>query len=408
MKLTAPTVENLKATDKRQEIPDDLLQGLYLTVQPKTGAKSWQVRYRAAGKHRRMTLGRYPAMTLSAARDRARAVMLDAQAGADPAAEVRQAKTEAPKDTVGAALDHYAKRQLSGKKSGALVQRELDRFARKAWGDWQLSEVTRGHVQDLIDDIADSGRGTTANRVLAYVKTFFAWAVGRDMIESSPAALVKKPAKEKPRDRVLSNDEIRWFWRACDRVGYPWGAMGQLLLLTGQRLSEIAELTEREVNGESLSFPAHRTKNGKPHVVPLSEKAFDLLEAVQRVKNPKGYIFTTNARTAVQGFHKGRQHIAKAMQEEAEKERGEPVEIDHWTFHDLRRTCATGMAWASPTVVIEKALNHVSGSLAGVAGTYNRHAYAAEMREAMEQWAARIDAILGNRIDPETHRILEE
>ncbi len=408
MKLTAPTVENLKATDKRQEIPDDLLQGLYLTVQPKTGAKSWQVRYRAAGKHRRMTLGRYPAMTLSAARDRARAVMLDAQAGADPAAEVRAAKKEAPTDTVSAALDDYAKRQLKKKKSGDLMKRELDRFVRAQLGERQLSKVTRNDLQDLIDDIADSGRGPTANRVLAYTKTFFAWAETRGLIDGNPAGTLKKAIKETPRDRVLSDDEIRWFWRACDRVAYPWGDMAKLLLLTGQRLSEIAELTEREINGESLRFAATRTKNGRPHDLPLSEKAFDLLEGIQRVKNPKGYIFTTNGETPVQGFHKARQSIAKAMQEEAEKERGQPVEIDHWTFHDLRRTCATGMAWATPTVVIEKALNHVSGSLAGVAGIYNRHAYAAEMREAMEQWAARIDAILGNRIDPETHRILEE
>jgi integrase len=408
MKLTDPTVKNLRATSARQEIPDDLLPGLYLTVQPKTGAKSWQVRYRAAGKHRRMTLGRYPAMSLSAARDRARAVMLDAQSGADPAAEVRAAKQEAPRDTVAAALDDYAKRQLKKKKSGELMKRELDRFVRAELGERQLAKVTRIDLQDLIDDIADTGRGTTANRVLAYTKTFFAWAETRGLIDANPAASLKKAVKETPRDRVLSDAEILWFWRACDRVGFPWGDMAKMLLLTGQRLSEIAELTDREISGESLSFAATRTKNGRAHEVPLSIKAFDILEGIQRIKNPKGYIFTTNGMTPVQGFHKARQAIAKAMQEEAEKERGQPVEIDHWTFHDLRRTCATGMARDSRTVVIEKLLNHVSGTLAGVAGVYNRYEYAMEMRDAMDSWAARIDAILGNKSESGLQESIKE
>lgn len=392
MKLKDATVKALAATEARQEIPDDLLPGLYLTIQPKTGAKSWQVRYRAAGVQRRMTLGHYPDMTLAAARGRARAVMAEAQMGADPAAEVRKAKKEKPTDTVAAALDDYAKRKLSKLKGGALVARELDRFLRAKLGETRLSEVTRANLQDMIDDIADSGRGTTANRVLSYVKAFLNWCVDRGTLDANPADKVKKPVKETARDRVLTDDEIGLFWRACDSVGYPWGPMGKLLLLTGQRLSEIAELTEAEFGGGSLRFAGTRTKNGRPHEIPLSDLAVDVLDSLPRIKNPQGYLFTTNGRTAVQGFHKGRQHIADAMQKAA----GE-AEIPHWTFHDLRRTCATCMARDAATVVVEKLLNHVSGALAGVAGVYNRHHYAYEMRNAANAWADRIEAILGNK-----------
>ena len=407
MKLTATTVKSIAPTERRQEIPDDLLPGLYLTIQP-TGKKSWQVRYRAGGKHRRMTLGKYPALGLGDARTRARDVMREAQGGADPAADARKAKRESPSDTVGAVLDDYAKRKLSKLKSGANAAQFLDRFARKEWADRPLSDIARRDVQDLIDQIADSGRGTTANRVLAHVKTFMAWAVSRDLIDANPAANVKPPAKEVKRDRHLSDDEIRWFWQACEAEGYPWGVIGKLLLLTGQRLSEIAELVEGELNGESLRLPASRTKNGKPHDLPISITAFDILEAMPRVKNPKRYLFTTNARTPVQGYDKAKKRLTSRMAEIATKDRGEIVEIPHWTFHDLRRTCATGMAKDSPVVVVEKSLNHVSGALAGVAGIYNRHAYAREMRDAVDLWADRIDAILGNRIDPESGEILEK
>lgn len=398
MKLDAKTVENLKPTDKRQEIPDDLRPGLYLIVE-KTGKKSWKVRYRFGGKQPRMTLGPYPDMTLADARKRAREVFQDVQSGIDPAAEVRAAKKEAPKDTVGAVLDDYAKRKLKHLKSGDLVKRELDRFVRKAWGDRQITSLERRDVQDLIDDISDSGRGPTANRVLAYTKAFLNWCCDRGVLDVNPADKVKKAVKEKARDRRFWDYEIRWFWMACEQEGYPWGPLGQLLLLTGQRLNEIAQLTESEINGESIELPSARTKNGRPHAVPLAEMTLDIVEALPRVKNPKGYLFTTNAKTPVQGFHKAHQRLADRMHEIAEEERGEPVVIPHWTFHDLRRSCATGLAAFARIEVVEKALNHVSGKFGGVAGTYNYREYTIEMRDALEAWAGEIRSCLGNTRD---------
>ena len=186
---------------------------------------------------------------------------------------------------------------------------------------------------------------------------------------------------------MLSDDEIRWFWQACDKAGEPWGPLGRMLLLTGQRLAEVAQMTEGELHGAMWSLPGARTKNGRAHTVPLSTAAQSALEAHTRVRNPEGYVYCTNGRTPVQGFHKGRDNIAAKMAEVAAEERGEPVEIPHWTFHDLRRTCATGMArLGQPVHVVEAVLNHVSGTRAGVAGIYNRHAYDGEKRTALEAW----------------------
>ncbi|NRP45536.1 Prophage integrase IntS [Aliiroseovarius sp. xm-v-225] len=395
MKFTDASVRNVKPTEDRQEIPDDLLPGMYLIVQP-TGRKSWKVRYRAGGKHRRMTLGNYPDMSLAEARRRAREVKQEAQAGRDPAAEVKAAKTQAPQNTLAQALDDYARRKLKHLKSGELVRRELDRFARKAWGERQLSSIDRREIQDLIDGIADSGRGPTANRVLAYLKAFLSWCCDRGLLDVNPADRVKKAVKEKARNRRLDNDEIRWFWMACDEEGYPWGQLGQLLLLTGQRLNEIAQLTKGEINGESIDLPRERTKNARPHTVPLSEMAFDIVEALPVVQSANGYLFTTNGQTPVQGFSKAHRRLAGRMVALATAERGEPVEIPHWTFHDLRRTCASALAFYARIEVMEKILNHVSGKLGGVTGVYNRHEYSEEMRNALEAWSGQVRGVLGN------------
>lgn len=396
MKLTDATVRSLKPTDKRQEIPDDLLPGMYLVVQP-TGKKSWQVRYRAGGKHRRMTLGRYPVMPLVHARKRAREVMQEAQAGADPAAEVKAAKREAPRDTVADALDGYAKRKLSQLKSGDHAKRMLERFVLPAWGDRQISSIEKIDVQDLIEEIWESGRGVTANRCLAYTKAFLNWCCDRGLLEVNPAERVKKAVKEKSRSRKFDDVEICWFWMACEQEGYPWGPLGQLLLLTGQRLNEIARLTESERSNLGIRLSAVRNKNGLPHEVPLSSLALEVMQAMPKVKNPQGYLFTTNARTPVQGFHKARQHLADRMLEIAAKERGEPVEIEHWTFHDLRRTCGSAVAAAAGTEAMEALLNHKSGKHSGVAGIYNRYEYAREITDALERHGDEIRSFLGNK-----------
>ena len=405
MKLTDAAVDKIKSTDKRQEIPDSLTVGLYLVVQP-TGRKSWQVRYRTPTVQRRMTLGAYPLLSLKDARTRARDALLAAYDGKDPAAEkkaTKAAKLDAQlseRDLVKTHLDRFHKRHLSTLKSGDHAWRFLERFVLPAWGDRDIHTITKRDLIDLLDEIADSGRMTTANRVFAHTRKFLKWCVKRDVLTASPAADVEPPAKETARDRFLSDDEIRWFWKACDRVGQPWGPMAKLLLLTGQRLNEVAQMTDGEINGDTWHLSNDRTKNGLAQDVPLSDAASAVLSDVDRIKGEGGYVFTTTGDSAVQGFHKGKAHIAAAMEVIAKEDAGQAVEIPHWTFHDLRRIAATGLArLAIPVRVTEAVLNHVSGTGGGIVAVYQRYDYADEKRDALEAWGRYVTTLVEGGAD---------
>jgi integrase len=391
--LTTKAIEAAKAGDSRREMPDPALSGLYLIVQP-SGVKSWALRYRHAGKPKKLTLGRWPVMGLADARSAASAAIEAVDHGSDPSAAkkaTKAAKLEAQlseRDTIKTLVGQFGVRHLSTLKSGETVKRELDRHVVAVWGERNIHDIAKRDVIDLLDGIADSGRVVTANRVRAYLNKFLSWCVERDIIQQSPAMGVKPVAKEKSRDRVLTDQEIRLFWLACEREGQPWGHLGKMLLLTGQRLGEVVKMTDREVTGDLWHLTAERTKNARAHDVALSEAARDVLGAVERVKGNAGYVFTTTGSSALQGYHKGRNHIAKRMAEIASHERDEVVEIPHWTFHDLRRTAATGMArMGIPVRVTEAVLNHVSGTGGGIVSVYQRHDYADEKRDALAAWA---------------------
>ncbi len=402
-KMTAVTVEKIKPGESRIEKPDTLVKGLVLVVQT-TGSKSWQLRYRASGVRRRMALGSYPDVSLADARKAATEALVVVTAGGDPVGEKRAEKVVAElseRDQVKNLVEQFAKRHLSTLRSGATVKRELERHVVSVWGERDIHSITKRDVIDLLDGIADSGRVVSANRVRAYIGKFFAWCVERDVIDQSPAAGVRPVAKERSRERVLSDDEIRWLWTACDRVGQPWGHLGKMLLLTGQRLGEVCGMTDREIDGDLWSLSGERTKNGRAHTVPLSGAALDVLASVGRIKGARGLILTTTGTSTLSGYTKGRNHLAEAMAEIASEEQGEPIEIDHWTFHDLRRTCATGMARLGISVrVTECVLNHVSGTGGGIVAVYQRHDYAEEKRHALDAWASFVtDLVKGRRAD---------
>lgn len=397
MKLNALKVDGIKPTLARQEIPDSLCVGLYLVVQPTgkkaqpTGKKAWQVRYRAAGVHRRMTLGYHPAMTLADARDLARATLAKAQGGRDPVGEAaaekaaKEADAKSDRDQIKALVEQFDKRHLSSLKSGKSARRFLERFMVPAWGTRKVQTITRRDVVELLDGIVDSDRGVTANRVLAHIRGFLNWCRERDIVQVCPTDNMKAPVKEVSRERVLTDQEVRWFWAACDKTGEPWGPLGKVLLLTGQRLNEAAQMTKAEVQGATWHMDGNRTKNGRAHDVPLSVVALAVLQ--DRVPGKNGHLFTTTGTTPVSGFNKGLQHLAKAMVEIASEGQDSAVNIPKWGFHDLRRTCATGMEKLGIAVqVTEAALNHVSGSKAGIVGVYQRHTFADEKRAALEAW----------------------
>lgn len=403
--ITPKSIEAIKPEANRREIPDPSLAGLYLIVQP-SGTKSWALRYRYAGKPKKLTLGRWPVLGLADARAAASEAIEKVELGIDPGVAKRKAKAErievqlSERDKLKTLVGEYAKRHLARLKSGDDVRAQFDRHILPPWGDHDIHEITRRDAIDLLDGIADSGRIATANRVRVYLSHFFGWCVSRDILAISPVHGVKPVGKEVSRERVLTDGEIKLFWRACDDLGFPWGPLGKTLLLTGQRLRETAGMRDAEISSDVWQMAPERTKNGRAHTVHLSEAVSEVLAGVERVKGKPGYLFTTTGETPLSGFYKGRNHIAERMAELASDDADEAVEIPHWTFHDLRRTAATGMARLGiPVRVTEAVLNHVSGTAAGIVSVYQRHDYADEKRAALDAWARLVADLVEGRAE---------
>ncbi|WP_295047461.1 site-specific integrase, partial [uncultured Paracoccus sp.] len=318
--------------------------------------------------------------------------------GRDPAAEVKAAKApkpEADRDKFGAVVDLFMRRHASRNRRADDVAAMLKREVLPKWADRDIYDITKRDVIDVLDAIVDRGSPVSANRLRAHLNTLFNWAKGRDIITANPLDGVKPPAPETARDRVLTDDEIKLFWTACDAIGQPFGPLFKLLLLTGQRRGEVGGMTDREINGTVWTIPAARSKNGDEHTVPLPAAAVALLEGVPRIAGRGGYIFTTTGASAVSGFTRAKDRLDAEI---VKLNQGEPVPA--FTLHDLRRTAATGMAGLGfPPHVVEAVLNHRSGTRRGVAGVYNRFTYADEKAAALEAWSRRVLSLVEGRAD---------
>jgi integrase len=377
MKLTALTVENLRPTDSRREIPDALLPGLYLIVQP-SGKKSWAIRYRHHGQTRKHTLGSFPAIDLKAARGIGAEALRVVAENRDPAREKKRARADTIDALIVRFLDEY---QGNGNRPRTIAEtkRHLGDLLNR-WRRRPTRDITKDDVLALLRDITKAGKPITANRVLASVRRMFNWAVSQNLLTTSPCAGVERPNKEIPRDRVLTDAELSRVWNAARRAGFPFGPLVQLLILTGARRDEVGAMRWSEVNlrAKLWSLPAARTKNGRDHDVPLSEQAVAILKALPRI-DESDFVLTTTGKSPISGYSKSKKHIDKL------------AGIAPWRLHDLRRTVATNLQKLGVRLeVTEAVLNHVSGSRAGVTGIYARHDYANEKRAALKKWGDRV------------------
>jgi integrase len=409
MKLTVAAVERIKPDPKRRlELPDRHLTGLYLIVQPK-GAKSWAVRYRHAGKSRKLTVGPYPALGLLAAREQAKAALRRIAEGFDPGLEKQVARRQAvgKRDTFEAIARLFIERdQRPHNKSWKLTAAYLGLAAAKdgaelevvknglveRWSRRKIGAITRADIIAEIDTVFDRAP-TSANRFLAVQRRLFNWCLSRDMIPFSPAAGIEAPAEERARERVLTDVELRNVWSAARELEWPFAPFVQLLILTGQRRSEVAGLQWSELNIKEKvwTLPASRAKNDAEHKVPLSVQALRVIEELPRTKGVS-FVFSTTGRTGVSGFS----HLKKKLDEKSG--------VANWTLHDIRRSVATGMAKLGITLpTIEKLLNHVGGSFGGIVGVYQRHQFEAEKRTALDAWGRYIAGL----IEPTAENVLE-
>jgi integrase len=394
VKLTAMTVAKLKPpANGRVEHWDAVLPGLGLRVTDK-GAKSWTVLYRVGVRQRRATLGRYPLMSLAEAREKAGELLAAVSTGIDPLAAAAEAKERREADRFEAVIREFIARHAKPNNRGWQRQdRDLRREFLPLWRDRAIGSIGRRDILAALDVLTDRTSPRRANRYLALLKKLFGWCAERGLIEASPAAAIKPPGREVSRDRVLSADELRIVWHCCEREGWPFGDLFRLLILTAQRLGEASAMRWRDVDLDRAiwTVPAEVAKNGIANEVPLSAPAGAILGEMPRTSDEYVFPAANGSGNPVSGFSK-----AKARLDHDISAACAGASILPWRLHDLRRTAASGMAELRIAPhVIERVLNHVSGSRAGVAGVYNRFGYLPEKRQALEAWAVRIAAIVG-------------
>jgi integrase len=391
-------------------VPDGRVVGLYLVCQV-SGAKSWALRYRVGGKPTKLTLGPYPTVDLATARRRAQEALGDIAGGKDPAA-VKQASKAAARaehaaevDRVERVVELFIERHAKPKtRDWRETERMLVKEVVGRWEGRRLSQITRAHVHEMLDEVVDRGAPIRANRVFAQFRKMSRWAIARGIIDRNPCDGMAAPSVETKRERVLSDDEVKLVWDAFEIAGWPFGRIGQLLLLTGARRDEVAGMQwgELDIAARVWTLPAARTKNRRNHQIPLSDAAVRILEQLPCTANARGFVFTVTGRTAVSGFSRFKdavdRTILETLREGVEARGDDPQQMrppERWTIHDVRRTVATNLQRLGVRLeVTEAVLNHVSGSRAGIVGIYQRHTWADEKRAAMDAWARRLDAIV--------------
>jgi integrase len=263
------------------------------------------------------------------------------------------------------------------------------------WAGREVQSITKRDVLDLLDGIVDGGAPVGANRTLSALKTAFAWCVKRDILQASPCDHVDDPSAETSCDRELSGLELVALWRAAERMGYPYGKMVQLLLLTGQRRDEVrsAIYGEFDLDKRVWRLPAERTKNGHEHHVPLSDAAVALLrgEDMPRIKSKSRWLFTTAGDVPVSNLARRKKRLDAAMLAELRKIDPEISELEPWRLHDMRHTLKTWMQRNRIAKDVRNAVqNHFDGDMDELYGHYS---FEKEKREALEAWAQHISEI---------------
>jgi integrase len=370
---------------------DEKSPGLELRVSAE-GGKSWSIRYRPKGGERqRETYGRYPGATLAAARERAKDIAAAAAKGLDlPAQEKRQREADRQAvnrpQTVGDLLDEYVERHCKiRQRKWLLVERMLNSHVKPAIGKKSLGDLRRADIVELLDDLQnEKGFRAQVNRVRSQIVAALNWAVEREYLDANPAAAVKRRKLEASRDRVLTDGELQAIWRAAGKLTDPSRSFVRALILSGQRRDEVRCMAWREIDvGRGVwTLPAGRNKSKRDHEIPLAPAMVGLLDGMRRLGKP---VFTVDGTKPYAGHES-----AKVVLDRISGVRG-------WTFHDIRRTVATGMAGLHlQQDTIERVLNHAKPTLVA---TYNRHHYLDQKRAALEAWAERVAFIVGEARD---------
>lgn len=438
MKLTERKIEALAVERGRKDrlVFDDEQRGLAVRVTA-SGSRSYLCQYTLHSQKWRVPLGACSALSLSGAREAAAAIMGDVAKGGNPSSErkeaalAEQAKRTRDRLTLRLLIDDWNRLHLAGRRPryAAEAVRALHvAFAHHL--DSAAEDLDRVAVVRALDALTRRRASMNAGgrrkgvamtgRTAAYGRAAFAWAVKRGAVHANPFAALPIAKGITKRERVLTDDEIGEIWRAASDAGLPYGKIIRLLILTGQRRGEVAGMNWGEISDDLAiwSMPGERTKNGAPHVVPLSRPARALLLGLlpedatgakrALAERRAGGLLTLPGLlgTPFGGWSKAKAMLDKAVldaraEAAAAAVGASPTPIAPWSIHDLRRTVATGLQRLGVRIeVTEAVLNHISGSRGGIAGVYQRHDWAAEKRMALDAWAAHVLALVEDSAAP--------
>ncbi len=402
-KITKRSVDATLPSQRDVYLWDDELRGFGLKVTP-SGNKTYLFQYRIggrAGRTRRYTIGKHGSPWLPAgARIEAEKLALKVKQGIDPFAEQAETAHKAVSLAFDRYIDLFEERYvaLKWKSSTRDAVAPLRNYAIPILRNKALTAIKRSDVARVLDGVATS-QPATRRKLFAMLRKMMKWAVSRGDLEphQNPVLGVEVPPPVKSRDRVLTDPELVWVWRATFEIGYPFGPLTRLLLLLGQRREEVASMPWKELdrNRAEWLLPAARSKNGKGHLVPLSTEAIGELDAIAGSKDwpTSGLVFSTTGTTSVSGFTKAKRRLDTEANQlmRGDTDGDEKDCIEHWRVHDLRRTMATGLQRLGVRFeVTEAVLNHISGARSGIAGVYQRYDWNDEKREAIKAWGAMV------------------
>ena len=371
--LTSLFVAGVKPKANRTEYLDAALPGFVLRVTPE-GKKSFSYRYRSPvdRKQKRLTWA-YPAFSLSEARTEAEGAVRAVGRKEDPQAK---AEIDVP-ETVGELCTKYVEQRLKKHvRKWKAAEGEIENHIRPKLGTTRLDKITKGHVRQLIAGIAPK-YPVAANRILSRLRAVFNWGMEEDLCEVDPTRGVKKPTKEKPVARILTDEELKAVWKACDALDFPAKQYMRALILSGQRRDDVRCISLPEIDRKSMSWviPAERYKTGRPHLIPLTRTMLELLDAS---RSKQGYIFSLDkGKKAYGNLVKPKKALDKASK------------VSGYTLHDIRRTFRTGLSRLGirPDIA-ERVIGHSVGGKLGE--TYDIYSYREEKLQALQAWEAHV------------------
>lgn len=393
MKFNQRIVDGLELPSGKSAVIywDDAVPGLGVRLQGT--ARRWIVRYRVIGdpKQKQVTLGALASLPLRKARELAGGYIAAAKQGTDQnaafkaeAAEAQRVQQSRAEGRLGALVESYLAHAEQDLRPSTM--RELRRYLRIHWKPLHTEIADEMDKRDLVarmEAIALDSGPVAANRARSYLSMALAWGVKRGILESNVVMGIAPLNTERSRDRVLSDAELLAIWQATEDSG-DYNAIVRILLLTGQRRDEVAGIrwSEIDLGRRVWEIPSDRTKNRRPHQIPMSDQVTTIIEALPRSEG-RDLVFGRGI-GAFSGFGQCKRRL------------DDRSGVKEWRLHDLRRTGVTGMAELGiPVSVIESVVNHVSGQRAGVAGVYDRSTLMPQRREALQRWADHISRLVG-------------